>query len=160
MNGSIKIIILCIGLSCLMNTGSPQKVSLLKLDELESRTKAGGDTTFIINFWATWCAPCIEELPNFEKLHTNYKTGKLAILLVSVDFKSQLNRQLIPFVKKHALKNDVYLLDEDDQQAYINRIDSSWSGAIPASLFIRGNKRKFIERQLSYKALLNEFQTF
>ena len=131
----------------------------MKLDQLERRIHAGKDTTYIINFWATWCAPCIEELSNFEKLNNEYKKEKLKILLVSVDFKSQLTSAVIPFVHKKKLKNEVVFLDETDQQEYIDRIDSTWSGAIPASLFIRDNKRKFIEKQLSYPELLHEYQT-
>jgi hypothetical protein len=77
-----------------------------------------------------------------------------------VDFKSQLKSSVIPFVNKKKLKNEVFFLDESDQQEYINRIDSTWSGAIPASLFTRKNKRKFIEKQLSYPELLHEYQTF
>ena len=145
--------------ACFIFSANAQKVSLIKIDELENRINTGKDTTYIINFWATWCTPCMEELPNFEKLNNGYKKEKLKILLVSVDFKSQLTSSVIPFVNKKKLKNEVFFLDEEDQQEYINRIDSTWSGAIPASLFIRNNKRKFIEGQLSYSALLREYQT-
>lgn len=151
------LIAACFG--CFTFSINAQKVSLLKIDQLESRILAGKDTTYIVNFWATWCAPCIEELPSFEKLNNEYKKEKLKILLVSVDFKSQLVSSVIPFVQKKKLKNEVFFLDETDQQEYINRIDSTWSGAIPASLFIRDNKRKFIEKQLSYPELLHEYQT-
>ena len=146
--------------ACFTFSAKAQKVPLIKIDQLESRIHTGKDTTYIINFWATWCAPCIEELPNFEKLNKEYKKEKLRILLVSVDFKSQFTSSVIPFVRKKKLKNEVLFLDETDQEEYINRIDSTWSGAIPASLFIRDNKRKFIENQLSYPELLHEYQTF
>ena len=65
--------------------------------------------------------------------------------MISVDFKSQLSTSLIPFVKKYALKNEVFLLDEEDQQTYINRIDSSWSGAIPASQICRTGDRRIVK---------------
>jgi thiol-disulfide isomerase/thioredoxin len=45
------------------------QVKLLKLDDLDKRIANGKDTTYVINFWATWCSPCVAELPNFEKLH-------------------------------------------------------------------------------------------
>ena len=160
MCGSMKQFLLMSFLACLTFPVCSQKIYLLKIDQLENRLHTGKDTTYIINFWATWCAPCIEELPNFEKLNDQYRNEKLKILLVSVDFKSQLKSSVIPFVNKKKLKNEVFFLDESDQQEYINRIDSTWSGAIPASLFIRDNKRKFIEKQLSYRELLHEYQTF
>ncbi len=136
-----------------------QRVALIKLDQLNNRLAAGKDTTYIINFWATWCAPCVKEIPGFEKLKAEHATEKLKILLISVDFKSQLNLSVIPFVEKKKLKNEIFLLDENDQQEYINRVDTGWSGSIPATLFIKNNKRKFIEQEFSYSALLKEYQT-
>lgn len=137
-----------------------QKVELLTVDKLNERLKKGRDTTYVVNFWATWCAPCIKELPHFEKLQQDKRREKLKVLLVSVDFKSRLEKSVIPFVKRRGLKNEVFLLDETDQQVYIDRIDKTWSGAIPATLFVKGNKRKFIEKEFTYPSLLSEYQNF
>ena len=137
-----------------------QQVKLLTVDELDRRVKQGRDTTYVVNFWATWCAPCIKELPHFEKLQQEKKNDKLKVLLVSVDFKNRLEKSVVPFVKKRNLKNEVFLLDEKDEQEYIDRIDKSWSGAIPATLFVQGNKRKFIEKEFTYEDLLKDYQNF
>lgn len=137
-----------------------QKVTLLKIDQLEKRLAGGKDTTYIINFWATWCKPCIEELPEFEKLNNEYKNEKLKVLLISVDYKSQFTGSVIPFVNKKNLKSEVFLLDEKDQQEYIDRIDPSWSGSIPASLFVKDSKRQFSEKQFTYDELKAALQTF
>ncbi|CAN5190324.1 hypothetical protein BH23BAC2_BH23BAC2_06670 [soil metagenome] len=137
-----------------------QQVELLKVDKLNERLEKGRDTTYVINFWATWCAPCIKELPYFEKLQVEQRKQKLKVLLVSVDFKSQLEKRVIPFVAKRGLKNEVFLLDEQDQQEYIDKIDKSWSGAIPATLFVNGKKRKFMEQEFTWPQLLSEYQDF
>ncbi len=142
------------------SSGYCQQVDLLTVDRLYERIEQGKDTTYIVNFWATWCAPCIKELPHFEKLQQEKKSDKLKVLLVSLDFKNRLEKSVIPFVKRHKLKNEVFLLDETDQQQYIDRIDKTWSGAIPATLFVTGNKRKFIEKEFTYLTLLNEYQQF
>lgn len=135
-----------------------QNVKLLNVDQLYERVKKGKDTTYVVNFWATWCAPCIKELPHFEKLQSEYKSEKLAVLLVSVDFKSKLNSAVNPFVKRKKIKNEVFLLNESSPQEYIDRIDPSWSGSIPATLFIKDDKRKFVETELTYEQLLTEYK--
>ncbi|WP_241686592.1 TlpA disulfide reductase family protein [Flavobacterium sp. YO12] len=77
-----------------------QNVKLLTIDQLNERIEKGKDSTYVVNFWATWCVPCIKELPHFEKLSAEHKSDKLAVLLVSLDFKSKLNSNVIPFVKR------------------------------------------------------------
>jgi len=138
--------------------GYSQNVKLLNIDQLNERIKNGKDSTYVVNFWATWCAPCIKELPHFEKLNAEFKSEKLVVLLVSVDFKSKLNSAVIPFVKRKNLKSQVFLLNESDPQKYIDRIDKSWSGSIPATLFIKGDQRKFIESEFTYEQLLTEYK--
>ncbi|MFD3003444.1 TlpA disulfide reductase family protein [Pontibacter toksunensis] len=141
-------------------SGFCQKIELLTVDRLNERINQGKDTTYIINFWATWCAPCIKELPHLEKLQQEKRREKLKVLLVSVDAKVRLAKSVLPFIKKRGLQNEVFLLDETDQQVYIDRIDKSWSGAIPATLFVKGKKRKFLEKQFTYHSLLTEYQYF
>ena len=139
-------------------SGYSQNVKLLNIDQLNERIKNGKDSTYVVNFWATWCAPCIKELPHFEKLKADHKSDKLAVLLVSVDFKSKLNSAVVPFVKRKNLKNEVFLLNESNPQEYIDRIDKDWSGSIPATLFIKEDKRKFIESEFTYEQLLTEYK--
>lgn len=135
-----------------------QNVKLLNIDQLNERVKNGKDSTYVVNFWATWCAPCIKELPHFEKLQADNKSEKVKVLLVSVDFKSKLSSAVVPFVKRKNLKNEIFLLNESSPQEYIDRIDPSWSGSIPATLFIKGDKRKFVESEFTYEQLLTEYK--
>jgi thiol-disulfide isomerase/thioredoxin len=139
---------------------SAQQVDLITVDQLYSRINSGRDSTYIINFWATWCAPCVTELPDFEKLNDQFKNEKLKVLLVNVDYKSRLKNSVLPFIKKNGIKNEVFMLNEPDPQVYINRIDTSWSGALPATLMVKEKKRKFFEKDFTYSELLDEYKNF
>lgn len=116
--------------------------------------------TYVINFWATWCAPCVKELPAFEKLLDTYKDQNVEVLLVSLDFPSQIQSKLIPFLKKNQLKAQVVLLNDPDQDSWIPKINKNWSGAIPATLIYNSKKRAFYERSFEYGELENELQKF
>jgi len=131
------------------------QVKLLTLDELDKRISKGKDTTYVINFWATWCSPCVAELPNFEKLRVANLKKPVKVLLVSLDFKSKLQKEVIPFVKNNKINAEVYLLNEPDQQQYIERVDQKWTGAIPATLFVNNKKRQFYEREFTETELRN-----
>lgn len=151
--------LLLLGVLALMHT-TAQNVSLLTIDEMNERIQRGKDTTFVIHFWATWCKPCIKELPFIEKLNAEHKVEKIKVMLVSVDYVSNLHKTVKPFVKKRKLLTDVFILNEKDQQTYIDRIDKQWSGTIPATLFVRGDRRRFAEREFTYEELVNEYKSF
>lgn len=131
------------------------QVKLLTLDDLDKRIAQGQDTTYVINFWATWCSPCVAELPNFEKLRMATLKRPVKVLLISLDFKSKLQKEVIPFVQKNNINAEVFLLNEPDQQQYIERIDKKWSGAIPATLFVNKKVKRFYEKEFTESELEN-----
>ncbi len=112
------------------------------------------DTTYVINFWATWCKPCVEELPYFEQLTENFKDQKVKVILLSLDFPRQLESKLLPFVAKNQLKSEVIALTDIDFNSWIDKISPQWSGAIPVTLVYNAQKRHFVGDQFpNYAAL-------
>lgn len=138
-----------------------QKVELIKIEQLKERFKKGSDTTYIINLWATWCAPCVKELPYFEKLQAKYLSQPVKIILVSTDFRSQLDSKVKPLVKKMQLRNEVYLVDKKNDQEFIESISKDWEGAIPGTLFVHEKKAlwKFYPQEFSYDELEKTYQS-
>lgn len=129
-------------------------------NSLEKLLSKKDGKTYVVNFWATWCGPCIKELPAFEKLNLAYKEKGVEVLLVSLDFPDQINSKLIPFIKRKNLKSEIVLLNDPDQDTWIPKISESWSGAIPATLIYNASKRQFFERSFSYEELEIEVHKF
>ena len=113
------------------------------IQQLETRISQAGDAILVINFWATWCKPCVEELPCFDELKTQNPGHDIQVLLVSLDFKSQLEKKFIPFLRAQKLKSEVVLLTDQDVNTWVPRIYEEWDGAIPATIVLRNGKSRF-----------------
>ena len=135
-------------------------IEVYNFSQLEPFLNKNDNTTYIINFWATWCAPCIKELPYFEELHTNHSNKNIKVLLVSLDFPDKFESQLIPFVKRKNIKTQVVFLDDPNENTWIPKIDESWSGALPATLIYNKEKRSFYQKSFTKESLFKEIEKF
>jgi thiol-disulfide isomerase/thioredoxin len=157
----LKRLIPLIALMILGQHSLAQNVSIIHLDDLEGRLSRGKDTTYVVNFWATWCAPCVKELPYFEQAQKERASDPLKVLLISLDFTEHIESKVIPFINRKALISEVTVLDEQDDNVWIPRVSPKWSGAIPATLFVNKQKktRHFHEgsfKEGELKSLLTE----
>lgn len=133
----VKALIVTLAALVLPLGGSSQSVRVITIDELEQRLGQGEDTTFVVNLWATWCGPCVREMPYFEALDRS----RAKVLLVSLDFEEVLDSKVVPFLQKKEIVSEVVLLQQGDPNVWIPRISEAWSGAIPATLFVNRTKR-------------------
>jgi len=131
-----------------------QKVEIRSydFDGFEPLLHKKDDTLRIINFWATWCKPCVKELPAFKRVAKEFSGEKVKVIFVSLDFPGQLEQKLIPFVEERKLEN-VILLDDPKSNTWIPKVDESWSGAIPATLLYKKGQRDFYESGFDYSSL-------
>jgi len=116
-------------------------------DAFEQLLNLDTDTTYLINFWATWCGPCVQELPYIDGLVENYKSSKFKSILVSLDFKNQIESRLLPFLNKNNIQSEVVVLLDGKSSKWIDRVDPNWSGSIPFTIIYNKNKRQFFEKQ-------------
>lgn len=137
----------------MMETASVNKISAEQLVNKVSRPE--NDTLYIVNFWATWCRPCIEELPYFEEAKKVNTDKKEKILLVNLDFLSE-SAKVDAFVTKKNLKNEVYQLTDTDANKWINQIDTTWDGAIPVTVFYQGGKKVLFHNGALNQSELNQ----
>lgn len=110
-----------------------QDVEVVKFADLQKMMLYTDAPLTVFNFWATWCGPCIKELPHFDMLEAENKNVK--VYLVSIDFQSELEK-VKKFVVKKSLQTNVLFLDEKDPDDYMGKVSQDWSGAIPATLFV------------------------
>lgn len=140
---------------CLPTLVHAQMVHSISFEQLQKKILETKDTVIILNFWATWCKPCVEELPYFEQLNKNYSSQKVKVMLVNLDFNSKIKTLVEPFVIKKKLKSEILHITDTDPNTWINKLDSTWSGAIPATVFYNSSqeKIKFHEGQMTYDQL-------
>lgn len=125
-------------------------------EELATIFQQQNDTTYVINFWSTWCAPCVKELPYFEELNEKYADEKVKVILVSLDFPKQLETKLKPFLAENKLQSEVLVLTDPDANSWVDKVNPKWSGAIPATVVYKGDKNDFYEKSFENLAELEE----
>lgn len=129
-------------------------------DDIAPLFKSESDTTYIINFWATWCQPCIEEMPYFEQLHEEFSEEKVRVILVSLDFEKDVEPRLIPFLEEKQLQSEVALLLDGKYNDWIDRVEPTWDGAIPVTLIYKGSQKRFHGKQYAnYQQLADMVRT-
>ncbi len=134
-----------------------------KFSGIEPLFHRQNDTTYVINFWATWCKPCVAELPYFEALNQSVAGQKVKVILVSLDFPRQLESKLAPFIKERQLQSRVEVLLDGKHNEWIDKVSPEWTGAIPATIIYRGENRRFVNGKVEdleeLHQLLAQFQS-
>lgn len=143
-----------------VETAKILSVKTYNFEELKPLLERKDEKVYVINFWATWCAPCVKELPYFEKINKDYASKDVEVLLVSLDFPKQVEKKLIPFINRKKLQSEVVFLNDVNEDVWIKAIDENWSGAIPATIIYNKRKRKFYEQSFDYSSLESELKTF
>ncbi|PKQ43604.1 TlpA disulfide reductase family protein [Confluentibacter flavum] len=118
------------------------------------------DKVYVVNFWATWCAPCVKEMPYFEKLNQEYKKENVEVLFVSLDFPHLYESKLKPFIKDKNIQSKVVALNDVDMNTWIPKVDENWSGSIPATIIYKNDTSKFYEQSFTYESLEKELKQF
>lgn len=135
------------------SNGEGVKFPIYNFEGLEPLLHRDDDHTYIINFWATWCKPCLEELPYFERVGAEQKDNKVKVILVSLDMPHMWKSRLEPYVKNKGIQSEVVILDDPKQNEWIPKVDIAWDGGIPATLIYKKDKRNFFEHGFTYEEL-------
>lgn len=134
-------------------------VSTIDQEGLKKVVEPINDKIKVINFWATWCAPCIEELPYFEEIGSQYM-DEIEVHLISLDDAKNIDSAVQPFLEENKIKSNVLLLDDPYAAEWIPIIDSHWDGAIPVTLIVSKNKKQFYNKALTQSELEDAVNNF
>jgi thiol-disulfide isomerase/thioredoxin len=132
ITGLLMILLLSLG-------AKAQNTPSYKVDDLLRRV-SNTDTVYVVNFWATWCGPCVAELPEFNKVYQQYAGKPVKVLMVSLDFPESYPKKLESFISKKKLKPEVVWFNETNANDFIPKIDNTWSGSIPATWIVNSAK--------------------
>ena len=136
-----------------LGSDNSREISIMDFQQFAPWLDKETDSVYVVNFWATWCAPCIREIPYFEQLHKAYASQKVKVLLVSLDDPNRVENHVIPFLKRLDVNSQVVLLDDPYANKWIPKVSEEWSGAIPATVIYNKNQKLFFEREFQYKEL-------
>lgn len=134
-----------------------QNVEVFDFDNFYEYIESQNSNILVINFWATWCRPCIKEMPIFQEIHNNYNNDSLKVILVSLDFINHLENRVIPFIKERNIQSQVILLDDTDYNSWINKVDKNWQGEIPFTWIKdkKNNKNIFLYGEITKEQITN-----
>lgn len=143
----IRFLIFCFAVLLNSNILFAQSVEVVKIQKVEALINSKVEGLRIINFWATFCAPCIKEMPQFEEAYEKFSNQGVEIYLISLDFVEDLDK-VNRLVAKKGIKNKVLLLNDVDYNSWIDKVDDRWSGAIPVTIVLTSSSKVLIAREL------------
>lgn len=128
-----------------------QSIPKVKMDDVVKRFSAPNDTIYVVNFWATFCKPCVAEIPDFIKITDKYKAQKVKLILVSLDLPSYYPAKIAGFAKKHGFNASILWLNETNADHFCPMIDPKWSGAIPSTIMVKAKTghKQFFEEEMN-----------
>ncbi|MEO8174479.1 MAG: TlpA disulfide reductase family protein [Sediminibacterium sp.] len=155
----MKKILMVLALITMCQLTQAQQIKKMKIDGLLKMIDTSS-TPLLVSFWATWCSPCVREIPWFEKNVAAFADKKVKLVLVSIDFPEDYPKNIAAFAKKNGYQSEIIWLNETNADEFCPKIDKSWEGAIPATLMVNNKKnyRQFFGQQLPEPKLIEELQ--
>ena len=131
------------------------QIQTLEYKTIDAASVTNDGKPMVVSFWATWCKPCVEELPFFEQLADTCTNKKVKIYLVTTDMRKDIATRVTDFIKAKKLTQQVVFINELNADKWINKVSEEWSGAIPATLMIKGDigYKHFKEGELTFEEL-------
>jgi thiol-disulfide isomerase/thioredoxin len=121
---------------------APNKVGILTFEELEKSTLKNNDTLYVVNFWATWCRPCVTEMPFFFETAKKNADQKVKVVFASLNSLKEMET-VQKFTDTRNILQPVFILNAGNPNVWLDKVDKSWDGSIPATVMYKNNKKVF-----------------
>lgn len=124
------------------------KVTQIDAVAMQNLFKREGENQkpLLVNFWATWCGPCVEEFPDLVKIDNDYK-GKIDFITITLDDLEEINTGVPKFLGKMNAGMPTYLLKVADEGEAISSVYKDWGGGLPFTIFFDGKGAMIYNRQ-------------
>lgn len=113
----------------------PVSLETIDLDGVAKLAKNDSDDLLLINLWATWCGPCVAELPEFVEMNRMYRGRDFKLITISLDDLDAQSKALEVLTQHHVSATN-YLLDAENRDAFAEALDPQWPGPVPYTLLI------------------------
>jgi thiol-disulfide isomerase/thioredoxin len=141
-------------------TSEGVSIEVYDFPNLNTMLEYDHDTLYPFNFWATWCQPCVNEIPYLDMIDSAYSDKAVRVVLISLNFVEDTEDLLIPFIIDKKIQSKVVLLDETKGDTWMPKVDPSWDGSIPATMFKHKDNKKFRVHAYTYEELVEEVEAF
>ena len=152
---SVILVMKKIGLSLLFASLSffakSQRIPSWKIEDVVDHYSKSTDSVYVVNFWATFCKPCVAEIPYLQSISSKYLNQKVNLLLVSLDLPVFYPGKIGAFARMNNFTAPIVWLNESDADHFCPMIDKKWTGSIPATVFVNGatGYKRFIESSMT-----------
>ena len=136
---------------------SQEVKTITSTDEYKELLDNSKGKVVLVNFWATWCPPCVKEFPELVKLYNDYKSKDFVLLFISLDDKSEYDSKLLPFLKKQGVDFTSYFGNFSNPETIMNYVDKSWQGEIPFTGIY--NKEGILSKTMMGNKSYEQFET-
>lgn len=110
------------------------KVGTLKPVDFGTFKDSAKGKVLVLNFWATWCGPCVAEFPELVALDAKYRDKGVKLVGITADDPEDVQPKVVPFMKKHKVQFDIIRQDTDDPQEMMDQVIKNWNGVIPITV--------------------------
>ncbi len=127
-----------------------QTVETIDKQKLRTLITERNNRPLLLNIWATWCTPCVEEFPDIIRVYREH--SDVDVVAISADYPDEIEEKIQPFLRTMNVPFSVYVADFADQDEFFSMFDSRWGGEIPATFIYdhNGNQTHFLKGKQTF----------